>query len=296
MPRGHPDRDNLHQVSNTLKNLSKTARDPELIKNGKKKSLDEQTLQFQGAHAELKQNCQRYKGTDGLQADAVCLPGGPLKAFAFRGHTLLPKVSIKDRPDIKVSDTQGRTLWVMYLSGIESGSQLAMDNLYNSVDFSWRLEAGMTVVFDVPKGWTADVEFKNDESATKIEWPVKGVHTIGTLRGNRGGESEYKWPEKMGKAEEVALKEKPLYPDRTKARVTDDEAQVIVLNIFDSKGFRMVDTVHSAIELQSKPRRVFDRTRGRPGSMPVPILNTQNLYNHIMGFVDLDDMLAWYYR
>ena len=30
--------------------------------------------------------------------------------------------------------------------------------------------------------------------------------------------------------------------------------------------------------------------------MDVDILNCQNLYNHIMGYVDLDDLLAHFYR
>ena len=81
-----------------------------------------------------------------------------------------------------------------------------------------------------------------------------------------------------------------------KARVTADEAQVITLFIFDSKGFQMIDTVHTSVELETKARRFFDRARGRPGYKDVPILNSQNLYNHIMGNVDLDDLLAWFYK
>ena len=100
----------------------------------------------------------------------------------------------------------------------------------------------------------------------------------------------------MPKAAAEALRDKPLVPDRVKARVTDDEAQVMVLSIFDKKGFQMIDTVHSSVQLESKPRRCFDKAKGKPGVRQVPITNTQNLYNHIMGFVDLDDLLAWFYR
>ena len=296
VPKGTPGRDNLHQVSNVLKSLSKTARSQDMIKNGKVKSLDEITIIFQGAGADVKQKCARYKGSDGLQTDAVCLDGGMLKGFCFRGHTLLPKVSIKDRPDIKISDTSSRSLWSMYLADVEPGTFLGRDNLYNSVDDSWRLEAGMTVVFEVPKGWTADVHFDGDESAKTIEWSIKGVHVLGTLRGNRGSEQAYKWPDKMSKAVEDELKARPLYPDRVKARVTADEAQVMTISILDSKGFQMVDTVHTAVELQEKARRMFDRSTGRPGYRMVPILNCQNLYNHIMGNVDLNDLMAWFYR
>jgi hypothetical protein len=58
----------------------------------------------------------------------------------------------------------------------------------------------------------------------------------------------------------------------------------------------MIDTVHEGIEMEKKSRRVFDRAAGRPSKKDVDILNCQNLYNNIMGFVDLDDLLAWFYR
>ena len=46
----------------------------------------------------------------------------------------------------------------------------------------------------------------------------------------------------------------------------------------------------------TKPRRIFDREAGRPGYCDVPITETQDLYNQIMGYVDLDDLIAWFYR
>ena len=70
------------------------------------------------------------------------------------------------------------------------------------------------------------------------------VHIVGTLRANRGSESKYQWNEKVGKAQTDALKAKPLHPDRIKARVTADEAQVITVAVFDKKGFQMIDTYH----------------------------------------------------
>ena len=294
-PKGQAGYDNLHQVSPMLKSLSQTCRTK--VKGGREGALDEETLGYQGPSAEMKQKCGNHKQAgDGLQADAYCLPGGSLKGFAFRGHSLNPKVSIKDRPDIKLSDTHARTLWVMYLSDLKRGSRTGMDNLYNSVDFAHLCEVGCTVVFDVPKGWTADVDFTGDESARKIEWEIEGLHQIGTLRGNRGAEKAHTWPDKMSKAQTEELLAKPLFPDRTKARVTADGAQVITAHIYDRKAFGMIDTVHEKIELESKPRRVFDRERGRPGYKDVPITNMQKLYNFIMGYVDLDDLLAHFYR
>lgn len=58
----------------------------------------------------------------------------------------------------------------------------------------------------------------------------------------------------------------------------------------------MIDTVHTKVELEEKSRRVFDKAKGKPGRKMVPITNVQNLYNKIMGNVDLDDLFAWFYR
>ena len=100
----------------------------------------------------------------------------------------------------------------------------------------------------------------------------------------------------MGTKAVRELKKKPLVPDRVKIRVTDDEAQVITVAIFDKKWFQMIDTIHTEITEQTKTRKVFDRAKGKPGKKEVPITNTQNAYNHGMGFVDLDDLIAWFYR
>ena len=62
-----------------------------------------------------------------------------------------------------------------------------------------------------------------------------------------------------------------------------------------SKGFQMIDTVHTGVVEESKPRDFFDRSAGKRGKKMVPITNSQKLYNFIMGFVDLDDLLAWFY-
>ena len=122
------------------------------------------------------------------------------------------------------------------------------------------------------------------------------MHTIGTLRGNRGSEKAHTWGDKLGKKDDEELRAKPLFPDRCKVRVTDDDAQVMTVAIYDKKGFQMIDTVHSEVKLEQKPRRIFDRATKKPGTKMVDITNTQNLYNQIMGFVDLDDLLAWFYR
>jgi hypothetical protein len=185
-----------------------------------------------------------------------------------------------------------RVLWVMYLAGVKSGAEFGMDNLYNSVDLAHMLEAGETFVFHVPKG----ANEASKTAACEVEWTISGVHIVGTLRGNRGSEREYQWKEKMSAREVDELKKKPLMPDRVKCRVTADEAQVVTVSIFDSKGFQMIDTLNTEIKEETKERRVFDKAQGRPTTKDVPIMNTPNRYNKIMGFVDLDDLYQWFYR
>jgi hypothetical protein len=45
-----------------------------------------------------------------------------------------------------------------------------------------------------------------------------------------------------------------------------------------------------------KERLAFDKEAGKPTHKTVAITNTQNEYNIGMGFVDLGDLLAWFYR
>ena len=116
------------------------------------------------------------------------------------------------------------------------------------------LELGETFVFDIPAGWMADTEFDGNESAKTVEWKSpKGIHVVGTLRGNRGSEKEYQGPKKMKKEEEEALRAKEMLPDRVKARVTNDPAQVMTISIFDKKWFQMIDTYHTEIKVETKP-------------------------------------------
>lgn len=90
---------------------------------------------------------------------------------------------------------------------------MGMDNLYTSVDFLHMMEQGTVFIIKVP-------------GKPEVEWSIKGVHIVGTIRGNRGSERPFQFKEKMTKREEDALRDKPLIPDRVRVRVTDDAAQV----------------------------------------------------------------------
>ena len=298
IPKGHIGYDNMSQMATPLKNLAKDLRPGVKFILAAKVSVDEETHPFQGPSAELKQNCGKFKAAgDGLQNDVVCMERGIPLSMALRGHSLLPTVTIKGQPNLKLSDLHQRVVWCFYLAEIKTGNEVGMDNLYNSFDFSHMCEADAIFVINEPPGWMASlVNTDGSETAVTVEYAVKGVHHVGTLRGNRGSEVKHQGPKKMGTKAVRELKKKPLVPDRVKIRVTDDEAQVITVAIFDKKWFQMIDTIHTEITEQTKTRKVFDRAKGKPGKKEVPITNTQNAYNHGMGFVDLDDLIAWFYR
>ncbi|KAL3901327.1 MAG: hypothetical protein SGPRY_012297, partial [Prymnesium sp.] len=48
--------------------------------------------------------------------------------------------------------------------------------------------------------------------------------------------------------------------------------------------------------VETKKRQTFDLATRRVTQKEVEITNTQNYYNQIMGYVDLNDLLAWQYR
>ena len=105
-----------------------------------------------------------------------------MRAIAFRGHTLLPEVSVKNKPWVKLSPLHQGTVWVFFLSGVSKGQVVCLDNLYNSVSFSHMLEIGETFIIKIPAGWTADLDGDGKEDARIEEYTVEGVHIDGTWR------------------------------------------------------------------------------------------------------------------
>lgn len=200
IPRGQQSYDNLFQVSNMLQSLQ--TRSSAAVEGGKHHSVDEETLGFQGAHAELKLNSGSDKAAgDGLQCDAACCEGdgflqiGVHIPWAFSITQSLhqraaTRETVSSPSKVRslscpfsmhehVCNFVHRIIYCLYLSKCTSGSdEVGMDNLYNSVDFAHLLEKGATFVIERPTLPTRQAEV--------VEWTVSGVHTIDTLQGGRG--------------------------------------------------------------------------------------------------------------
>ena len=103
---------------------------------GKRVTIDEITIGFQGHQGALKQRCGKFKRAgDGFQADAIVLEGGYLLFMIFRGDNTTPAYAKSFSP------LHNRCLGL--LSKVtEDGIELYWDNLYPSLDVVQRLAKG----------------------------------------------------------------------------------------------------------------------------------------------------------
>ena len=103
---------------------------------GKKVSIDEITIGFQGHHSKLKQRCGKYKRAgDGFQADAIVLEGGYLYFMVFRGDNTAPTW------DKDMSPLHNRCLSLL-AKMTDDGLELCWDNLYPSVEVAQKIAKG----------------------------------------------------------------------------------------------------------------------------------------------------------
>ena len=98
--------DELHKVRPLLERfLQKCLAN---VKGGRKASIDEITIGFQGHSARLKMQCGKFKRAgDGFQADAIVLEGGYLLSLVFRGDNTVPVFEKKNSP------LHNRCLWLL---------------------------------------------------------------------------------------------------------------------------------------------------------------------------------------
>ena len=178
-------------------------------------------------------------------------------------------------------------LYLLHLAKLSDGACLTMDNLYPSTQFCSLLERGVTIIITHWDGRTEE---------SKIE----SIHSLGTMRSNRmGGGKEFlksiTWTALTKDADIAAWKEKPLL-DKVRAYVTDDDAKVMVLSIYDKKPFFMITTQHYDIRVTTKQVPWWNPETREIEQREKEVLVIVDDYNHRMGFVDDSDLLAWAYQ
>ena len=142
--------DELHKVrpllDDFLRNCLKN------VKGGRKASLDEITIGFQGHSARLKQRCGKFKNAgDGFQADAIVLEGGYILFLIFRGDNTTPTFCGKFSP------LHNRCLWLFSKMGGDGG-EVYWDNLYPSRDVAQAVAKGGEYTTTYPAGPKAGEE------------------------------------------------------------------------------------------------------------------------------------------
>ena len=226
-PRDTPSRDSrawdeLHKVRPLLDEfLSRCIAN---ASPGRKASVDEITIGFQGHHAKLKQRCGKFKRTgDGFQvcsltqqpiphstqlhfgrdlrvlsaqADAIVLEGGYLIFLVFRGDNTVPVY------EKKFSPLHNRCLQLFSKLQLDA-HDIFWDNLYPSIDVAQRLACGGQYTAVIPAGPRAG----EDDTIT-----VPKIGTCGTARTNRLGGAPCDQPKKQGLSATAiaAIKAKPL--------------------------------------------------------------------------------------
>jgi hypothetical protein len=204
--------DELHKVRPLLDAYLKACVDN--IEAGRKFSIDEITISFQGHHARLKQRCGKFKRAgDGFQADAIVLEGGYVLFLVFRGDNTVPVF------EKTFSPLHNRCLLLLSKLLLD-GHTGWWDNLYPSLPVVQAVAAGATYTAEIPAGPRAG------ETQT-ITVPRTG--TSGTARTNRGIPAQCKQPnpkaDKISQKQLEEIKAKPI-EERMKSAMTTDEPRV----------------------------------------------------------------------
>lgn len=118
----------------------------ENVTAGRKFSIDEITIGFQGHHARLKLRCGKFKRAgDGFQADALVLEGGYVLFMVFRGDNTIPTF------EKTFSPLHNRCL-LLLSKLVHHGHEGYWDNLYPSLEVSQKVAKGGQYEARVPAG------------------------------------------------------------------------------------------------------------------------------------------------
>ena len=244
-------------------------------------SIDEMTIGFQGHHGALKQRCHRYKRAgDGFQADALCLDGGYLLAFAFRGDNTIPVYN----PSF--STLHNRCIHI--LSQLkEDGSHLFWDNLYPSLDVVAAIAQGPEYTAVVPAG-------RLHGNTVTVKLPK--ILSTGTARINRGVPVACRQPDKakMAKKQKEAMDElKATKPEEVlKVMMTADTPRILCILYFDNASVHLFSTIHTAARFVEVSYKRWDAATRDTVMVTAKRVEAIHDYNQNMNNVDRFDQIS----
>lgn len=304
--KGTPEWDELHKIrpllesflNNCLSNITESeqvgtgaaAQIHKHVRAGKRVSVDEITIGYQGHHGQLKQRCGKFKRagdgfqvssptclqlrlssacyvrfstryytramtrTRGRQADAIVLDGGYILFLVFRGDNTAPTFNKNWSP------LHNRCLQLLAKLG-EDGTELYWDNLYPSLDVVQSIARGGDYQAVVPAG---------PNQGRRVEITLPKVLSTGTARTNRGVPAACVQPTAKGmSAKQLAeMKAKPIL-DRLKVRVTESEPNVLCISFFDNGPVHMLSTIHADAKFVTIYRRRFDGREMKVIKIPI---------------------------
>ena len=213
-------------------------------------SVDEQTIGFQGHHADKMRITHKQEG-DGFQRDALCQDGCTC-TFCFRNQ----KVPSKHASQV-LSPLHARVL-SSFDALREAHHRCQCDKLHNSVNFTKRcyLHPKKVLVAGVchKNGRGVPASAFQEEIANRSEqMKVRGTVKFAILKGD------------------------PSCPN------------MLVGSVHDSKPVHMVTMITDAVRWTIKTRRIWSKELGKLMTMSHLRLNVIDSYNNSMGHVDLAD-------
>jgi Transposase IS4 len=252
-----PDRKSnpLFKVSQVIKWINFIG--PQSVDLGEAISIDEQTVGFQGRHADKRRITYKSEG-DGFQADVICQEGFTYQVY-FRNEPAPVEYTSKG-----ISPLHGRCLWLLD-SLKEKFHRCWMDNLYLSAAF--------------PK-----LCYNHSKAVL-----IAGV----TRKTGRGLPNHVLQEEAKNKRAQMAVrgtvKAAVLVGDR-------DCPNLVASSVYDTKPVHFLSMVCESIKWVEKTRPVYDAKERRMVGVKFLRLNVNDDYNQDMGHVDVADQLRGNYR
>ena len=220
-------------------------------------SVDEQTIGFQGRHADKLRITYKAEG-DGFQCDALC-DSGFTYAHYFRNERP-PAKYIKDG----LSPLHARVMW-LFDRLVEKHHRVYMDNLYISAKFA------KAALNHPKKVLTAGVARKNGRGIplSVIQEEVKNPAEAYKVRGT--------------------VKAAVLQGDK-------DCPDLVAVSVYDTKPVHFISTIVESIEWIVKGKKVWNEAAAEMKPLKFLRLNCNDDYNNKMNSVDLADQLRNNYR